>query len=177
LSRGWAAYREWVRTLGFEIFLPGSSKTGAGLVNVSSNREVQHMVHGPELHDAATAYNPLFNDAIIFAVLTTGAVLIATQLGRIVRAAMAHRTIRRAIEKDSPVVTDLLQGVQERPAPATDDRTGILLIAIAAAIFLFGVIQGGEQNIRGFGGIALFPLFVGAALIGRFLYTERGARG
>jgi hypothetical protein len=131
------------------------------------------MVHGPELHDAATTYNPIFNDAIIFAVLTIGAVLIATQFGRIVRAAMAHRTIRRAIDKDSPAVSDLLQGVQERPAPTTDDRTGLVLIALAAAIFLFGVTQGGEQNIRGFGGIALFPLFVGAALLGRFIYMKR----
>jgi hypothetical protein len=112
------------------------------------------------------------NDAIIFAVLTTGAVLIVTQLMRMARMGMAHRTVRRAIEKDSPAVSQLLEGVAEKPAPTSDDRTGLVLIALAAAVFLFGVVQGGD-NVRQFGGVALFPFFVGAALLGRFIYMKR----
>ena len=38
---------------------------------------------------------------LIFAVLTTGAVLIIIQLGRLWRAAMLHKTIREAISRDS----------------------------------------------------------------------------
>ncbi len=112
-------------------------------------------------------------DAVIFAVLTTGAVLIITQIARIVRTGMAHRTIRRAIDKDSPAVGSLLAGVEEKPAPTSDDRTGIVLIAVGIAIFLFGLLQGGENNVRDFAGIALFPFLVGAALLGRFVYLKR----
>lgn len=113
------------------------------------------------------------NDAIIFAVLTTGAVLIVTQLMRMVRVGMAHRTVRRAIEKDSPAVSELLDGVAEKPVPTSDDRTGLVLIALGAAIFLFGVIQGDADDVRNMAGIALFPFFVGAALLGRFIYMRR----
>ena len=130
------------------------------------------MVHGSEVHDVMAVSNPAFNDAVIFAVLTTGAVLIAIQLARIVRTAMAHRTIRKAIDRDSPTVPALLEGVQEKPVPTSDDRTGLILIALAAAIFLFGVTQGGE-HVRDMAGIALFPFFVGAALLGRFIYMKR----
>src|SRR3712207_8845829 len=38
-------------------------------------------------------------DAVIFAILTTGAVLIAIQLARLLRAAMQHRTIRERSEE------------------------------------------------------------------------------
>lgn len=117
-------------------------------------------------------YGPAFNDAVIFAVLTTGAVLIMTQLARMIRTGMVHRTVRKAIDRDSPAVAQLLEGVSEEPAPTSDDRTGLVLIALAAAIFLFGVIQGGS-NVRDFGGIALFPFFVGAALLSRFIYLKR----
>ena len=38
---------------------------------------------------------------LIFAVLTTGAVLIIIQLGRLWRAGMLHKTIREAISRDN----------------------------------------------------------------------------
>jgi hypothetical protein len=115
-------------------------------------------------------------DVLIFAILTTGAVLIVGQVARLLRMAMLHRTIRKAIDRDSAAVPDLLAGIEEKPAPNTDDRTGLVLIALAAAVFLFGVIQGDAEDIRNMGGIALFPAFVGAALLGRFLYIRRSHR-
>jgi hypothetical protein len=112
-------------------------------------------------------------DVLIFGVLTAGAVLIVNQFARIVRARMLHRTIREAISRDSSAVPALLQGIEEKPAPSQDDRTGLVLIALGAAIFLFGIVQGDAEDIRNMGGIALFPLLVGVVLFGRFLYTGR----
>lgn len=112
-------------------------------------------------------------DVLIFGVLTAGAVLIVNQFARILRARMLHRTIREAISRDSSAVPALLQGIEEKPAPSQDDRTGLVLIALGAAIFLFGVVQGDAEDIRNMGGIALFPLLVGIVLFGRFLYARR----
>jgi hypothetical protein len=114
-------------------------------------------------------------DLLIFAVLTTGAVLIVNQLARIVRTSMMHRTIREAINRDNAAVPALLEGIEEKPAPSSDDRTGLVLLALGAAVFLFGVIQGDAEDIRNMGGIALFPALVGAALLGRFWYLRRSA--
>jgi len=116
-------------------------------------------------------------DILIFAVLTIGAVLIINQLTRIVRASMQHRTIREAISRDSPAVPALLGGIEEKPSPNSDDRTGLVLLALAAAIFLFGLIQGDPDDLRNMGGIALFPALVGAALLGRFYYAKRQGNG
>ena len=116
-------------------------------------------------------------DVLIFGVLTMGAVLIVNQLARIVRTGMLHKTIRRAIGSDSEAVQALLAGIEEQPAPNSDDRTGLVLVALAAAIFLFGVIQGDAEDIRNMAGIALFPFFVGAALLGRYVYGKRTGRG
>lgn len=47
-------------------------------------------------------------DVPIFATLTTGAVLIATHVGRLIRASIQHRTIREALSRDSAAVPALL---------------------------------------------------------------------
>jgi hypothetical protein len=116
-------------------------------------------------------------DVLIFAVLTTGAVLIVMQLGRLLRTSMLHRTIRKAINNDSGSVPALLEGIDEKPAPTSDDRTGLVLIALGLAIFLFGLIQGDPDDIRNMAGIALFPVLVGAVLLGRYIHQKRSGGG
>jgi Na+/H+-dicarboxylate symporter len=114
---------------------------------------------------------------VIFAVLTTGAVLIVIQLGRLLQAGMQHKTIREAISRDSTAVPDLLAGVEreQRPAGANDDRTAMVLIAIGLALFVFAMIQGDLDDIRNIGGAAIFPIFVGIALLLRqYLVKRRG---
>jgi ABC-type transport system involved in cytochrome c biogenesis permease subunit len=115
-------------------------------------------------------------DVLIFAVLTAGAVLIINQLGRMVRTSMLHKTIRRAISADNAAVPALLSGIEEKPAPSSDDRTGLVLLALGIATILFGAIQGDSDDIRNMAGIAMFPILVGAALLGRFWYSKRSGR-
>ena len=118
-------------------------------------------------------------DVLIFAVLTTGCVLVASHVGRLVRTSVQHKTIREAISRDSSAVTSLLAGIEEpQPGTANDDRTGFVLVALALALFCFGLIQGDADDIRNMSGAALFPLFVGIALLLRFwLASKREKQG
>jgi hypothetical protein len=113
-------------------------------------------------------------DILIFAVLTTGVVLVVSHIGRLYRTAVQHRTIREAISRDSAVVPALLAGIEEtQPGTANDDRTGFVLIALALALFCFGLLQGDPDDIRNMSGAALFPAFVGIALLLRFWFARR----
>jgi hypothetical protein len=113
-------------------------------------------------------------DVLIFAVLTTGAVLIVAHLARLYRTSVQHRTIREAISRDNASVPALLAGIEEpQPGTGNDDRTGFVLVALALALFGFGLIQGDADDIRNLSGAALFPLFVGVALLIRFWLVRR----
>ena len=98
-------------------------------------------------------------------------------LARLLHAWMLHRSIRRALEAKSDAVSPLIdklnkpyehlgwQGAGE--ASGGDDRNALVLLAIGLAMAGFGLIQGHEQLIRISAGAALFPAFVGIALLVR----------
>lgn len=100
-------------------------------------------------------------------------------LARLLHAWMLHRSIRRALDAKSDVVTPLIdklnkpyEHVGTRPAAPSndvpgDDRNGLVLLAIGLAMAGFGFIQGHEQIVRVAAGAALFPAFVGIALLVR----------
>ncbi|HYJ29256.1 MAG TPA: hypothetical protein VEW25_02825 [Allosphingosinicella sp.] len=117
-------------------------------------------------------------DAIIFAILTTGAVLIVTQLARLLRAWMHHRTLREAISRDNSSVPELLGALdQEQPTPGGgDERTGFVLIALGVALFLYSLVSVELRDIGPVAGAALFPILVGAALLVRFYIARKRAR-
>lgn len=110
-------------------------------------------------------------DVLIFAVLTTGAVLIVAHLAGMLKTSMMHRTIREAISRDNPSVPILLKGIEEPTANSgnNDDRTGTVLVALGLALFLLGMIKGNTD----IGGAGLFPTLVGAALLLRFYLVKR----
>jgi hypothetical protein len=114
-------------------------------------------------------------DTAMMIAVMTATVLIANQLGRVLRAMMLHRTIRKGMERNSPLAPELLDKIEEQKSPGGfgDDRIGLVLIAIGLAIFGYGLTTGEAPHIREMGGIAMFPLFVGAALFGRWFYRRR----
>ena len=117
---------------------------------------------------------------LVVAAITTGAVLVAIQLGRLWRAGMLHKTIREAISRDNASVGELLAGVdeQQKPAGANDDRTAFVLIALGLALLLFSALQNSEDMLRQMGGASVFPIFVGIALLLRqHLLRRRGGQG
>ena len=99
-------------------------------------------------------------------------------LARLLHAWMLHRSIRRALEAKSDAVSPLIdklnkpyehlggQGDKETIGGG-DDRNALVLLAIGLAMAGFGLIQGHEELIRISAGAALFPAFVGIALLVR----------
>jgi hypothetical protein len=90
---------------------------------------------------------------------------------RLIQAWMLHRTVRDAIKRDSahagPLLDRIGRGDLSGPSVAegSDDRTGMVLIALALALAGFSFIVGDPEWLRyGLGG-ALFPGLVGAALL------------
>ncbi len=100
---------------------------------------------------------------------------------RLIQAWMLHRSLREAINKDSAHAGMLIDRIGRgdlsgpRIEGGTDDRTGLVLIAIGAALAGFSLIANEPEWLRfGLGG-ALFPTLVGAALLLRHHMLRRAA--
>jgi hypothetical protein len=100
---------------------------------------------------------------------------------RLIQAWMLHRTIREAIKEDSRHAGTLVDrigsgdlGVAQALA-STDDRTGLVLVALGIALAGFSLIVGEPEWLRYGLGAALFPGLVGAALIARHYMLRRTA--
>jgi hypothetical protein len=81
--------------------------------------------------------------------------------------------------RGATLTPELLAGMDE-PAQHRalgDDRIGLILVAIALAMIGFGLLMNSHDNLRAMTGIALFPLFVGIALLGRFWLARRSGGG
>jgi hypothetical protein len=118
-------------------------------------------------------------DVIIMLAFAAAAVLIVSQIGRVLRAMMLHRTVREALSRDSNLTPELLDKIEEQK-PATgfgDDRIGLILIALGAAMIGFALIQGSADTIHNLTAASVFPLFVGAALFGRHWFLARRGAG
>lgn len=115
-------------------------------------------------------------DIIVSIALAATVMVAITQGASIIRTFAMHRTIREVLMRGSELSPELLAGMEEPARPNGDDRIGIVLVALALAIFGFGLLMNSADNLRAMSGIALFPLFVGLALLGRFWLVSRRGR-
>ena len=114
---------------------------------------------------------------ISFALIAMTILLIGfVQLLRLISGWMTQGTLRRALGVDQAVALALVARLDGAGRDPADDRSGLVLVAIGLAVAGFGLIQGGEANIRLSLGAALFPLLVGVALLVRFFVAERRGR-
>ena len=102
-------------------------------------------------------------------------------LVRLIQAWMLHRTLREAISRDSDQAGMLIDRIgrtdfsEPRAGAGSDDRTGLVLVALGIALAGFSLIAGDPEWLRyGIGG-ALFPILVGAALLLRYKMQRRSA--
>jgi hypothetical protein len=100
---------------------------------------------------------------------------------RLIQAWMLHRTLRDAIKQDSAHAGMLVDRIGRhdlsgpRTGAGTDDRTGMVLVALGLALAGFSLVAGDPEWLRyGLGG-ALFPGLVGAALLVRHRMQSRTA--
>ena len=98
---------------------------------------------------------------------------------RLIQAWMLHRSLREAIKKDSAhagmLVDRIGRGDLNRIEAGTDDRTGLVLVAIGIAVAGFSLIANQQDWLRLGLGAALFPTLVGAALLLRHYLVRRAA--
>jgi hypothetical protein len=99
--------------------------------------------------------------------IVTAIVLVITQLARLRVASLLHKTIREAVNANSPLAPKLIERLDQKPTAESDARTGLILLAVAVAFVLFGVIQGRFDWLQSLAGIAMFPAAVGGVLLWR----------
>jgi hypothetical protein len=93
------------------------------------------------------------------------AAFIAGQIFKTIRTYSAQKTLREAITRGVTITPEMLIEAEKPAEPGANDmRIGMVLIALALAIASFGLIEGGN-SIKEAMSIALFPLFVGIALL------------
>lgn len=103
--------------------------------------------------------------AIVIALALFG-MFIGAQIFRTWRTHLVQRTLREAVMRGTELSPEMLADMDRTPEfGANDLRNGMVLIALALAIAGFGLLQGSTDAVRGTFGIALFPLFVGIALL------------
>lgn len=153
----------------------GQSISPADVAAYIDPRDIASFMPAPppttELVAVSDSFFNLMENVTIVALFIVGFFLLA----RLLHAWMLHRSIRRALEAKSDAVSPLIDklnkpyehiGGQSPDAPG-DDRNALVLLAIGLAMAGFGLIQGHEQLIRISAGAALFPAFVGVALLVR----------
>jgi hypothetical protein len=92
-----------------------------------------------------------------------------------------HDTLRLAYEKGQPVPPEMIEALQTNrmaPQPDRDLRRGIVLLCVAAAIVVFGLMVGQIPETEGHAtwpmvGIAAFPGFIGLGHIAFWLASRR----
>jgi len=117
-------------------------------------------------------------DVLMFAAMVTGAVLIAGHVSRILRTRFLHQTLREAMRSEGALNPSLLNKLDDQqPDAGGDDRNGLVLLALGAAMIGYGLVADAGL-LRQLTGMALFPIFVGAVLLARALRLNRrsGAR-
>lgn len=156
--------------------LPAQSLSPADVAAYIDPRDVAAYLPAPppttELVAVSNDFFNLLENVTVVALFVVGFFLLA----RLLHAWMLHRSIRRALEAKSDAVSSLIDKLNKpyehmgaRPAEEAPegDRNALVLLAIGLAMAGFGLIQGQEQVIRIAAGAALFPAFVGIALLVR----------
>jgi peptidoglycan/LPS O-acetylase OafA/YrhL len=110
---------------------------------------------------------------ILLAFVAGGVLIAAFHFMRLRHDTEDHRTLQEAIKAGSPIAQELFGQLRDR-ARRRSQTTGLVLLAIAAAIVAAGLIQGGEENLRSGGAAAVFPGFIGAVIYARSLLKRQG---
>jgi len=114
-------------------------------------------------------------DIIISIAIAAVVLTIIIQTARILRTRSLHKTLRQAIQAGQPVTAELVEQLDTPARPGDfDQRAGFILIALSiAAIIAAGINGPTEDSFREITGLAIVPLFVGAALLIRLRLNKR----
>ena len=114
-------------------------------------------------------------DIIIGLAIAAVLLFLIAQASRIIRSVAMHKTLRKGIEQGQPLDPELIDRFDKVAEPgAIDQRIGFVLVAAALALLAAGLIQGDVEKLRNMATAAMFPLFVGSALLIRLRLARRG---
>ena len=113
-------------------------------------------------------------DIIVTISIAFGLIFLIAQVSRLLRTNAMHKTLRASIEKGHPLDTELIERMEKSGVPgAIDQRIGYVLVATALALLAAGLLQGEAEKLRNMATAAMFPLFVGGALLLRLRIASR----
>ena len=82
--------------------------------------------------------------------------------------------VQALIAKDKEITPQVIKAVGFTPRRRHSDlRTGLILLAIGAAMFIFGGMIPEEEGQKVFGGLASFPILIAFALIAFWYFVSR----
>jgi hypothetical protein len=110
---------------------------------------------------------------LLLAFMAAGLFIAAFHFMRLRHDNQDQKTLQEAIRAGSPIAPELFEQLRDRPRRRSQ-TTGLVLVALAAAILGSGIIQGGEQNIRSAASAALFPALIGIVVWWRSMLKRRG---
>ena len=87
----------------------------------------------------------------------------------------AHETLRLAVDKGQDLSPELIERMSYLNDPAKSDlRRGVLLIAFGVAFMILGLImaQHEPKAMRGIIGISSYPVVLGLAYLGLWLFSH-----
>jgi hypothetical protein len=110
---------------------------------------------------------------LLLAFCAAGLFIVAFHVMRVRQDAHLHKTLQEAIRANSPIVPELMEQLRDRPRRRTQ-TTGLVLLAIAAAILVAGLVRGGGEDIRSAAAAALFPAMIGITIVWRSILKRPG---
>ncbi|PHS41967.1 MAG: hypothetical protein COA91_00905 [Robiginitomaculum sp.] len=82
--------------------------------------------------------------------------------------------VKAMLDKDKEITPDVIKAVGFSAKRSHSDlRTGMILVAIGAATFIFGGMIPEDEAEKVMGGVAMFPLFIGAAYLAFWFIISR----
>ena len=103
---------------------------------------------------------------VLLAFVAAGVLIATFHFMRLRHDSEDQRTLQEAIRANSPLVPELFDQLRDR-GRRRSQTTGMVLLAIAAAIVGAGIIRGGEEALRSAASAALFPALIGAVVYAR----------
>jgi uncharacterized protein YneF (UPF0154 family) len=129
-----------------------------------------------QMHEIA-APQPTWDQTVLLIAVGAAIVLGFIAILRLIATAMTHRTMRKAIETNPQLTEQLLQKLTARRERQSDDRLGMVLVALAVAMVVAPLIAADDPgDVRVAIAAAVFPLLVGGALWLRSWTIERAKR-
>lgn len=113
-------------------------------------------------------------DIIITLAIAAVVLFLIAQASRIIRSIAMDKTLRKDIEQRHALDPELIDRFDKVAEPdAINQRNGFVLVAAALALLAAGIIQGDVEKLRNMATAAMFPLFVGSALLIRLQIARR----